>query len=647
MGIFDKAKKAVNRAVNKAKNNNNAWDMSSKEARERQVKRDYEYAKIQRAITTGRFVEADNYYNNLHYSARQVALLQEKHGLTFTPPVLPDAYIQVESQIEAEVPDFEFKGRDDDLDSRKAKVRADIVWYVCYNNHLDDLNPDNERNIGKLGNAFFKVAFDGSIAGPGYIGDITIGNPDPANIFPDPSAYDVDDCEFIIYAFRMHRRAARRQFGKVIDEIGNDGNYGDTEIYNSVTRDMFDDTLQVIEYWYKDDEGDIACTIQVGETEVKHIPKYWQETRHSGNKIYPFVKYCKIPNAKSFWDRSEIDTIKDLVDASDREFMNAILNDAMMSNDIILVEEDALKEGFEPSTMPGAKWRVNPNKINAVRRLGGVASNANALNMINFIHDKIEETNGNFATKGAEPPSRVNTASGLAMIREDRESRAAPKKKDRNGGFRRLYELIDWTALEFYNQDRVIMIRGKTESEPDRAMVVNSDQFRIPMSQPQNPLDFQVDPGMQAEQRAQQSYFPRIDCEINVGQGIAKSPALTLQATQEIAKLPINPQNVGLICSMVEQMGLPDAKEIKEELRQSVQPQQQPGAGQMPPPEPAQEEMIDFLQQLPQPVAQSIVSTVSEEDIPAVVGHLMMLPPEQLQQEIADIMAGLGGGQAG
>lgn len=652
MSVFNKVKQTAKKAINKATGNNNVWDMSTKEAREKQVKRDYEYAKIQRAPTTERFIEMDNYYNNQHYTAKQIAALVEAKKLPFAPPVLPDAYIQVESQIEPDVPDFQFKGREDDLDSINAKEREEVVRFVCYNNHLEDMNPDQERSLGKLGNAFWKVAFDGSIEGPGYVGDLTIGNPDPANIFPDPSAYDIDDCEFIIYAFRMHRRAARRKFGKIIDDIANDANYGDTEIYSSVTRDMFDDTLQVVEYWYRDNEGDIACTIQVGEKEVKHIPKYWVNTKDSGNKMYPFDKYCKIPNAKSFWDKSEIETVKDLIDAGDKEFMNALINDAMVGNDVVVREQNVFADpDFRPNNVPGADWVVKDNKIGAVRRLGGIANNTNSINMINFIHDKIEETNGNFATKGGDPPARINTASGLAMIREDREARSTPKKIDRVGGFRRLYELIDWSVLEFYNQDRVILIRGKSENEPPQTITFNSDNHRMQAPQQQNPLDFQQQPeGEDIAPTQPKTYFPRIDCEIQVGQGIAKSPALTLQATQELAGINVTPFNVELVCSMVDQMGLNDAKVIKDSLREAVKASQQPppgagGAVAQPMPEASPEEVMGFLHSLPEEMSQFILDNTPNDLIPQVATQLMQMPPEQItSDQIMQIIGGMSNG---
>lgn len=597
-----------------------AWDMSTKEAREAQVKRDYEYSKTQKEPVTVKFKEYDEYYNNRHYTQQQIAGLMEKKGLNFIPPVVPEPYIQVETQIVPDVPDFEFKGRDDDLDSVKAKERQKVVEFICYNNKLDSMNPDNERHLNKLGNAFWKVSFDGTITGPGFVGDIVIGGPDPANIFPDPAAYDIDDCEYIIYSFRMHRRKARRTFGKVIDDLGVNSDHGDTEIYTNETRDINDDTVQVIEYWYRDDEGDIACSIQVNNVEVKHIPKYWVNTRHSGNKSFPFVKYCKIPMAKSFWDKSEIEPIKDLVDAIDREFMTAILNDALSSNDVILIEEGALADGQALTNEPGAIVKMKANKIDKAKRLGGISSNANIVNMITFIRELIQETTGNFDSTQGKEPVRVTTASGIAQLNERADRRGVIKKADRLMGFQRLYELIDWTALEFYNTDRMILIRGKEEGEADDAFPFNSENHRI--------LD-----GIRTEQTGEPVYYyPRIDTEISAGDGLRKSKAFTIQATMDLAEAPITPENYKIILSFVELLDLPNKKEIKDAINQRfAQPMLTPGVT---PGAPAgggsdQEGMI----------MEALASLSPEER-----AQLSGLPDDQMMQVI---MQGIGGGQVG
>lgn len=574
--------------INAIKNKFSAvtWDMSTKEARERQVTRDFETVKTHKAPITKKFQTLDDYYNNKHYTREQILKIAQDKGWNFIPPVLPDPFIQVESMIDPDVPVPEFKGRDDDIDSMKAKQREEVVKYICYNNKIDDMNPSNERRLNKLGDAFWKVSFDGSIQGLGYVGDIVIGNPDPANIFPDPSAYDIDDCEYIIYAFRMHRRKARRVFGKIIDTIQNDNNHADTEIYNHTWDDMStkysgdDDTLQIVEYWYKDDKGDIACSIQVNGTEVKHIPKYWIDTAASGNKMYPFVQYCKIPVDKSFWNKGEIEPILDLVDSADREFLSAIMNDMFNANDITIIEKGALDPGQTFSGVPGEVVTVKDGRINGIRRLSGLNTNINSLNMINFIHEKIMETNGNFESSQGKEPMRVTTVGGIAQLNERANARKELKKADRKTGFRRLYELIDWTALEFYNTDRIILIRGNGD-EPDRPEKFNSRNFReIDQNRVEKIYEKAVLDGMTPDEaleiaKSNAFYYPKVDIEINVGEGVKNSKAFTLAATEQLANTNITPANKEIVKSQIDIMDLPNKEDIKDSIDEAIQPQGQ------------------------------------------------------------------------
>jgi hypothetical protein len=568
MGVLKEVAKAAKKLVGF---NSGAlvFDMSTKENRERQVRRDFENAKTEKSPFTAKMVEMNNYYNNKPYTEMQARELQEKLGINFTPPVLPDGFIQVESQVDPILPTFQFTGKQG-LDPKKAKERELITKYVMYNNGITELNLDNERALNELGNAFWKVSWDGSIQGLGYVGDIVIGNPDPANIFPDPNAYDMDDCEYFIYGFRAHRRLLRRTFGDILDSISNDGERYATEIYQNTQYKALanDETLLVLEHWYRDDDGDPCCSIQINYTEVKHIDKYWKLTRHSGNKMYPFIKYGKIPVRKSFWDKGEIETIKDLIDAGNREFITAILNDAFMANDILLYEKGALAEGEEVPNVPGGKVQVNPGKMEGIKRLGGVSENRGILEMINFIHEKIQEVNANYDANQGQEPVRVTTSSGIAQLNEKADARKLIKKAGRTEGFKRLAQLIDWTALEFYTLDRLITIGADPADQKDQ--------------QPPEPIKFNS--SNHSVTNNGQPYFPKVDVEVDAGDGIKRSKAFTLSATQELANVKVTPENLQIVLSQVDMLDLPNGDIIKQAMTDAVAKQQQMAQAQVPQP---------------------------------------------------------------
>jgi hypothetical protein len=583
----------------------NTWDMSNKSAREKQVKRDFALAYIRNLPHQKKLVEYDDYYNNEHYSKDQIVALAAEKGWDFVPPVLPDPFIQVESLIDPKRPDFIFKGREGN-DFEKAKERQDAVEYVLYDNKIDDMIPAQERRVNKGGDFFWKVAFDGSIKGPGYIGKITVGDPDASNMFPlHPNIKDLDEQEMVFYVYPIHRRAACRKWGKKIDDLSTNNTQFETEIYSNTPRiSEDDDMLQVIEAWYKDDDGDIACSVQIDFTEVQFIKKYWINTAASGNKMYPFVQGCKIPVDKSFWNKGEIEAIKDLVDTGDREFLMAVLHDCFDADDMIVCERNALEDGTTIQKTPGGIIYVKDGKRSAIGRLGDMGTNYKSLEMIEFIHQKIQETNGNFdPNQGKAPPSNVKTLGGMQLLNDKGEARKDLKKADRNSAYRRLYELIDWTILEFYNQSRIIQIRGNVdfnnknkeaiqagqmEAKPT-TMEFNSDNYKVFDRRMYETLMNQaisngeeVEPGVNDEEYYRASvYYPGLDTEIILSNPIQQSKAFTVQATSDIANQMENltPAKAELLKSSVENMGLPNGQEIKNAIDQStIQPvQQAPG----------------------------------------------------------------------
>lgn len=564
--------------------------MDSKEEREATVKVCFENAKNHKGPVAEKFKELDEYYRNRHYTNEKLAEIASEKGWDFNPPCLTDAYIQVETQIDPLPPEFTFKGRDSKADPGMAKLRQDVVKYILYNNKFPGLLPKNERNLNKFGTAHWKVAFDNSIMGPGYIGDITIGGPNPSYIFPDSTAYTDEDCEFIDYAYRMHKFKAWRIFRnskqrEILSQLQGSSSYGDTEIY-SRSQDIpkYDETFQIVEHWYKDTDGDMACSIQVEGHEVQWIKKYWERTRHSGNRMYPIVTYYKIPDDMSFWGMGEIEMVQDLIDAGDRELLSALLHDMYDADDMLVVEEGALKDGTSITKTPGGIIYVKDNKASGIRRLGDMSTNVNALSMINKLEEKIQETNGSFDSAQGKEPIRVTTSSGIAQLNERAQKRSDIKKADRSEGFRRLYELVDWTALEFLNIDREMMIRGeKDESgqERTRYFTFNSDSMKIfdrpkyeAMMRAANEGGETVVPGYNDQDIADQAtYYPRIDSEIVTTDGMKQSKAFQTQAASEIAdKLEnLTPAKAEILKSNIEIMGLPNEQVIKDAIDNTLQ----------------------------------------------------------------------------
>ena len=184
----------------------------------------------------------------------------------------------------------------------------------------------------------------------------------------------------------------------------------------------------------------------------------------------------------------------------------AILNDAFMASDILLVEEGALAEGTELTNEPGAVVKLKQNAMGRVQRLGGLQSLANASVGIEWFKTQIERANRNYDTSMGREAARVTTATCIAMLRSDAQGQADIKKADRNAGFERLYELLDWLALEFFDDDRMLFLGADPNKDraPER-LIFNSEALSERLPEVRDLEGMVV--------RESWTYWPRVDRE--------------------------------------------------------------------------------------------------------------------------------------
>ena len=127
------------------------YDYSDRAARERTAYALFRRAKNARTAVEIEWEKYNDYYNGIHDVTRDLTEFCRENDIPWLPASIPDPYILVESQIEPTVPQPEFRGRDDDLDSAMAKRREFAVRYIAENNRLSDMNTRNERRLLKLG----------------------------------------------------------------------------------------------------------------------------------------------------------------------------------------------------------------------------------------------------------------------------------------------------------------------------------------------------------------------------------------------------------------------------------------------------------------------------------------------------------------
>lgn len=551
----------------------------------------FEKAKIARTVQEAEWERYNDYYNFIHDVTSEVKDYCREHNIPWTPAVCPDPYIMVESQINPSVPSPEFRGRDTDRDSEKAHRREFAVKYIMENNDIDHMNTANERRLLKLGDGFWKAFWDADRRCGAMEGDITVIDVSCEAIFPDPSVRngDIQECQYVAYIYSVHKvkfwqtyKKRLQELGLTADEVENSGYVPITSIFDlSTAVDDTTDTVQIMEFWFRwpeDEEitmpdgktvrvkaGDVACSIQAGDVELKLIPRYWKRT-HRQCSLFPFVHYWRIRDENSFWNKSELFPILDTVDAQDRKLASSLLNDAMCANDIVVVEQNAVADGEELVNEPGATWLVKPGRANSVRRLGGLSTIGADITMLNYLKETIERTNRNYETNLGKETSRQTTATGLAMLREDADTQGSIKEADRRAGFERLFQLLDWLALEFYDDNRMLYLGAdKDKGRPEPEMLTyNSGAFAERIGEVVDAVTGQV-------VREAWDYYPKVDVTVTAGDSVVKGKQATLQALAQLTAANITQDNWELYAAQLDILDIPDKDRIIEKWRQKFE----------------------------------------------------------------------------
>ena len=579
MNLFWKKEKTPDPETYK---NGRVYDYTTEEGRVATAEWLFEQAKNERTAVEDGWVRNEGYYSFVHAAAAEMREALEEQGINWTPAVVPDPFIQVESQLVPEVPQPEFHGRDDDADGEKARRREFAVRYIVEENRINDMNTSNERRLRKLGDAFWKAYWDETMPCGEQSGNIRIKDVSPEDFYPDPTAgrEGLEACEYVDYVYTMHKLKFWRLYHDVLEKKGilledllqtqyrvEDG------LFEPITSGTLarDDMVQILEHWYRnpcDTEeapaGAIGCTMQAGGVEIKWIPNYWEKTGRQC-RLFPFIHYWCIRDETQFWNRSELDPILALVDAADRQIAIGQLNDAMMANDIVLVEEGALADGSEFTNVPGAQVTVKQGRMGGVARLGGLNNGIQSVSAVNWFLDQIQRTSRNYDSNNGRETARVTTASGLLQLRGDAETQQKLKKADRDAGFCRLYELLDWLALEYFDDDRLLFIGAKKKGEQPQSLTYNGDDFARRAGVKVDMLTAAVtDEGF--------DYYPRVDVTVTAGDGLSKNPATTVEVLDKLAASQITADNWELLAAELEYLDIPQKQEIIEGWRRKFAP---------------------------------------------------------------------------
>ena len=143
---------------------------------------------------------------------------------------------------------------------------------------------------------------------------------------------------------------------------------------------------------------------------------------------------------------------------------------------------------------------------------------------------------------------------------------------DRNAGFERLYELLDWLALEFYDDNRLLFIGAdENKDRPPESLNFNSANFSEIMPEVRDLTGEVV--------REPWTYWPKVDVTITASDSVTRSKAQTLQVLQALTAAQVTQENWKLFAAELDLLDIPGKQDIIDSWRQQFENPMMMGAG--------------------------------------------------------------------
>lgn len=326
-----------------------------------------------------------------------------------------------------------------------------------------------------LGTAIAWVYFDddnGQVKGgegARYEGEIKMRQIDPANFYPDPNAFRIEDCEYIHVVFRRPIEWIKKQFNVsdldareiVEDEKG--------EIYN---RDYnSEDKNKVIDYHMHFEKA-------ANDSETGGYTYY--QTILAGNKIikerqpmkpnmYPFAILYDYPQRQDFWGQSTCEIILDNQKLINKvESIMAMIGTLLQNPQKIVRRQSGINpaEVTKYGSAPGHTWVTNLPVNESMQWVEPPQIPQALFNLADQARMNIREITGLTEAYMGQTVGSLQTSSGVHSLIERSTMRDKDQMYDFELFIEQLTKIIISFVMEYYTEPRIARITKETDQEP-------------------------------------------------------------------------------------------------------------------------------------------------------------------------------------
>lgn len=343
---------------------------------------------------------------------------------------------------------------DDEEAARIFTQATDVISDRC---NLEQIVDEVVRTGLLLDVSWMKVYWDNKIQGGSfskmnqYQGDVVIETVDPTNLYFDPAAVRVEDCNYIIYAIPKSTEWIKEYWGVDIppEETFETDVYNRPILNNNTTKQAL-----FYEYWYRED-GIINVIYAAGNRVLKHIKNVYKHGR------YPFVPFVAKKNRKSILGISECRNLLGNQKLLNKLVEIPVVNSLLVSNPIMLVTSTSGIDPNKVTSKPGQIWTVRDDVDKGVRYLNPPVLGGEVFKMIDQMTQFMERIGGVYDANTGETPGGVTAASAIQLLQEQGSIPLKGITRNLYATLKEVYEQMVELVKEFYTETRYLRVMGK------------------------------------------------------------------------------------------------------------------------------------------------------------------------------------------
>jgi hypothetical protein len=285
-------------------------------------------------------------------------------------------------------------------------------------------------------------------------GDIHVEVVSPFEIYPDPLAKTLDECEWLIQVSIQSKDFVKQRYNVEMEPDANiTPGTPEVRLPVQVESGQTYKGIKVFEYWAKPSSD---CP------QGRHVVWAKEDILDDGPNPYkhlPYVRFQSIPVPGRFWGSSIAEQLRGPQTELNKIKSQIVENAQRIGNPAILI---AATSNTKVSGVPGEEIKFDDASMNSrPEYLRPPDMPAYVIEQINRIEASMQEISGQHEVSQAQVPPGVKAASAINLLQEADDTRLGPAIAEMENALGKAATMSLEVVAQYWTDERVVMIAGE------------------------------------------------------------------------------------------------------------------------------------------------------------------------------------------